>query len=277
MPNPIHVPRNPLLEKIKSKKVALGLVCHDPHMVELLSRLGFDFFFIDQMFTDCDWQKTQQLLWNGEAAGITPVVRVQSNPWMGYDPHISVDVQRLAGIGTQFILISNSGKKEIEDALVVSKDWHRRCTTVHQFEDLNWASQIDAMADQCFIVPQPETKAAFDELEETMALPGLKMIHIAMTDASRCLASGSDRSPQHNPDFESPQLWAYVKRTVELAGKLGITVGANTSYAYTLKGMRARVKRLVDAGITFVHIQTAPFLFQVAMTEWLEGVRSDIP
>jgi len=34
-----------------------------------------------------------------EAAGITPVVRVHSDPWTVYDHRIAVDLSRLQGIG----------------------------------------------------------------------------------------------------------------------------------------------------------------------------------
>jgi hypothetical protein len=36
------------------------------------------------------------------------------------------------------------------------------------------------------------------------------------------------------------------------------------------------VKRLHDAGMEFIMIQGAPFLFQVAMTEFLNGVKEDL-
>ncbi len=40
--------------------------------------------------------------------------------------------------------------------------------------------------------------------------------------------------------------------------------------------MRQRVKWLHDAGMGFIMIQGAPFLFQVAMTEFLTGVKQDL-
>jgi 2-keto-3-deoxy-L-rhamnonate aldolase RhmA len=52
-------------------------------MVELAAFLGLDWFMIDMMFTVLDFGRTQLLIRTGEAAEITPVVRVQSNPWLG--------------------------------------------------------------------------------------------------------------------------------------------------------------------------------------------------
>jgi 2-keto-3-deoxy-L-rhamnonate aldolase RhmA len=262
--------KNPLLEKIKQNKPALGCHTGDPHLVELLAQLGMDWFYIDHMFADNDWSKTQTLLWAGEAAGITPVIRIQAHPWLGYDHRVAVDVSRAQGIGAQFMLVSHSGDQEIREALSVAKDWHRRAMTVHAFKSLDWAGTIDQMTDQAYIIPHAETTGALESIEQTMSLPDLKMFFIGMTDASLVITG------EKNPDFKNPKLWAYIKKVVEIAEKRGIYIGANTSYAYTLNGMRERVKMLVDAGLKFIMMQTAPFLFQVAMTELLDGVRSDL-
>lgn len=261
---------NPLLEKIKAKKTALGLFLQEPGMVELSASLGFDWFMIDQMFTGLDWGKTQYLIRTAKGAGITPVVRVQSNPWIGYDHRIAVDVTRAQGIGAQFIFVSNSCCKEIEECFLVSRDWHRNPGIVHPFNNSKWDKQIDEMGDETFIIPQVETLKALDEMEETLALPGLRMFFFAMTDASRAVTG------QKNPDWYNPKLWKYVDKAVKIGEKKGIVIGANTSYAYTMKEMRERVKRLHDAGIKMIAVQGATFLFKVAMNEFLAGVKEDL-
>jgi 2-keto-3-deoxy-L-rhamnonate aldolase RhmA len=266
----VPVWKNPLLDKLKANKIALGTGSNNPHEPELLAALGFDWFWIDQMFTDNGWEKTQVLLWAGEAAGITPVVRIQSHPWAGYDHRLCVDVSRAQGIGAQFILVSHSDDKEIEECLEVGHDWHRRALTVHPFTNPDWDAKIDAMSDSAFIIPHAETKGALEQIERTMELPGLKMFFIAMTDASRIITG------QKKPDFENPKLWDYLRKVVEIAGKKGIYVGTNTSYSYTMAGMRERVKKLADAGIKFIMIQHTAFLLQIALTEFLEGVTKDL-
>ena len=262
--------KNPLLDKIKANKPALGCATGDPHLVELLAQLGMDWFYIDHMFTDNDWEKTQTLLWAGEAAGITPVIRMQAHPWLGYDHRIAVDISRAQGIGAEFMLVSHSGKREIEEALHVAKDWHRRAMTVHPFKNLDWASKVDQMTGQVYIIPHAESTGALEEIEETMALPDLKMFFVGMTDASLQITGSK------NPDIKNPKLWAYLKKVIDCAERNNIYVGANTSYAYTITGMRERVKMLVDAGFKFIMMQTAPFLFQIGMMELLDGIASDI-
>jgi 2-keto-3-deoxy-L-rhamnonate aldolase RhmA len=206
-----------------------------------------------------------------EAAGITPVVRAHSDPWMGYDHRIAVDLSRLQGIGAQFILVSHSGIQEIKDALEVAKDWHRRALWVHPFKSrAEWDERIDAMHQGAYIIPHAESLGSVDTLEETMSLPDLKMFFFGMTDLSKVIGNSK------KPNWDDPKLWQFVDRAVKIGQEKGIVIGANTSYAYTMAEMRQRVKRLKEAGMGFIMIQGAPFLFQVAMTEFLKGVREDL-
>lgn len=263
--------RNPLLEKFKAKKTAIGLYVNDPDSVELCAHVGFDWFMIDQMFTALDWNKTQQMIRAGEAAGITPVVRVQSNPWIGYDHHIAVDVQRAQGIGAQFIRVSFSDKKEIEECLATAKDWHRKALWIHPFRDNNeWDAGIDEMAEATFIQPSAESKGALAAIDEVLEMPGLKTFNIAMTDASKMITG------EKKPDWYHLKLWQYVDKVVKAAERKGIMVSAGTSYAYSLKEMGERVRRLHGAGVRMILAQGAPFLLQLAAIELLDGVRADL-
>jgi 4-hydroxy-2-oxoheptanedioate aldolase len=265
------MPTNPLLEKVRKNETALGVAITEPDMVELCGFLGLDWFMIDMMFTGLDFGRTQYLIRTGEAAGITPVVRAQSNPWLGYDHRIAVDVTRIIGMGAQFVLISHSCRKEIEESLQAAKGWHRRALWIHQFKSLEeWEQKTDEIVGGNYVIPHAESEGALAELEETIALPGLKMFFIAMTDASKIITRSK------TPDWHHKKLWEYVDKAVKLGEKHGVMVGANTSYGYTMAEMRLRVRRLHEAGVKFILMQPVQFLFQVAMTDFLGGVRSDL-
>jgi len=260
--------KNPLLDNIRQGRTSLGCFVNDPDTLELCAFLGLDWVCIDQMFTSNDWSKTEMLIRTAEAAGITPVIRVHSFPWLGYDRRIAVDVARLRGIGGEFIMVSNSGKQEIEDCLEVSKDWHRKALTIHPFRAMDeWAPVSSQQEHATFIIPQPETRKGLDDLEATMKLPGIKIVFIAMTDASRTL------SGQQQPDWNLPALWDYVDRAVALGKEYGVTVGANTSYTYNLAEQKTRIQKLHDRGVRMIMLQTAYFYLQVAMSEFLKDVR----
>ncbi len=263
--------KNPLLEKIKSDRTALGLFINSPDMVETCAHLGFDCFMIDQMFSGLDWSKTEEMIRTGEAAGITPVVRIQSNPWIGYDHRLAVDVTRAQAIGAQFIFVSHSCKKEIEECIAVSTDWHRKPLIIHPFSSFDdWDQKTDKMGQETFIIPTPESRGALEELEETLSIPGLKMYFIAMTDASRVIANSV------KPDWYHPKLWEYVNKAVTIGKKKGIVIGANTSYAYDMEELRKRTKKLHDVGVRLILVQHASFLFQVAVGHFLNAVKGDL-
>lgn len=263
--------RNPLLEKFVRKEVALGLGINNPDMVELCAFLGFDWFQLDQMWSDLDWGKSKEMIRTGQAAGITPVLRVQANPWLGYDHRLAVDATRAQGIGAQFILVSNSCNKEIEECLAATGSWHRNIRAVHPFKSIGeWDAKTREMTEATYIIPQPESKGGLEEMEKTLELPGLKAFFIAMTDASKAITGTK------TPDFNHPRLWEYVTKAVSIGEKKSITIGANTSYAYTMKELQNRVKQLADAGVRMIMIQGAPFLFQVAIGQFIEDVKQDL-
>jgi 4-hydroxy-2-oxoheptanedioate aldolase len=188
-------PRNPMLECMQSGRTALEVWANDPETVELCAFLGLDWIMIDMMFTGMDFRDVQNMIRTCEAAGITPVVRAHSDPWLGYDHRIAVDLSRLQGIGAQFILVSHSGIREIEEALEVAKDWHRRALWVHPFRNrAEWDRRIDAMHEGAYIIPHAESLGSVEKLDETMDLPGLKMFFFGMTDLSKVLANSKSRT-----------------------------------------------------------------------------------
>src|SRR5450756_1637486 len=132
--------QNPLLDRIKEGKTSLGVWANSPDMVELCAFVGFHWVMIDQMFTSNDWSKTEDLLRAAEASGITPVVRIHSNPWLGYDHRIAVDVSRLNGIAAQFILVSHSCKEDVGECLQARRVWPRKalrirtCLTLQEWD-----------------------------------------------------------------------------------------------------------------------------------------------
>ena len=120
------MPRDSLREKLDTGASAIGVIALDPYSIEVAAHMGFDWIFIDQMFTSLDWTVTEGLLRCCDAAGITPVIRVPSNPWLGYDHRIAVEVTRLISIGARYIVVSNSCRKEIEECLEAARNWHHK-------------------------------------------------------------------------------------------------------------------------------------------------------
>lgn len=263
--------KDSLAEKIRSGATAIGAYTNDADMIELMAHMGFDYVMIDQMFTSTDWSKVETLIRTSEASGITPLIRVQSNPWLGYDHRVAVDVARLLGIGAQYVIVSHSGIQEIQECIEASRDWHRKAMHIHPFDGFDqWSPRIDKMASGTTIIPQPETRQSLSESTQTLELPDVRMLFYAMTDASRVLAGDA------KPDWYLPELWDLVDQGVAAARNKGAVVMANTSYAYTMEELANRVAKLHAHGVQMILVQGAPFLFQIAVGEFLSRVRSHV-
>lgn len=260
--------RNLMLEKLKSGGTALGLYINSPDMVELCAHLGFDYFIIDQMFSSNDWGKTEELIRTGEAAGITPMVRIQSNPWQGYDHRLAVDVTRALGVGAQFVTVSVSNKREVEECMEAGTDWHRKVMIIHWYKDYDeWVPKHSEQSKETFVMPLLESEGALAEMDDIIQMPAMKILRVAMTDSSRVLTGG------HKPDWYHPALWQRLDAAVALGKQHGVVIGANTSYAYSLEELQSRITRLHEHGVRMILVQGANFLFQVAMNEFLRPLR----
>jgi 4-hydroxy-2-oxoheptanedioate aldolase len=263
--------RNPLLDKYRSGGTALGVIVNSPDMIEVCAQIGFDWVEIDQMFTAFDWNDVQYMIRTAEAAGITPVVRIQSYPWLGYDHRVPIDVSRVLAIGAQFVMVSHSGKREIEECLSLADDWHRKALWLHPFKSFDdWGTVTDEMAQGTFIIPQPESAGALAELDETLALPGVRMLFFAMGDLSKLL-SGSKR-----PEWYHPKLWEHVRRAVAIGRERGIMIGGVTSYAYDLQELASRIKKLHDEGVRLIMLPGVNFVTQLVLGKFIDGVKQDL-
>ena len=258
---------NPLLRKIHEGGTCIGTRINSADMIELCGHVGFEWFVIDQMFSANDWGRTENFIRAGEAAGITPVVRIQANPWVGYDHRLAVEVSRAMGIGAQFVLVSNSCKKEIDECTEVAKGWHRKAMIIHPFNDeKEWLVKRDR-PQESFVIPQPESKGAIEEIDEIVKHPDVKAIFFAMSDATMSLTG------QKKPDWYHPIIWDHLDRVVALGKKHDCIIGANTSYAYDMDELVKRVRLLHEHGVRLIQVQSVNFIFQIVANKFLRELK----
>jgi hypothetical protein len=243
---------------------AYGLWLSTPEMVEVSAHVGFDWFMVDQMFSANGWERTEELLRAGEAAGITPVIRVQSFPWLGHDHRVAIEVARASGVGARFVMVSASGAEEIDDSLRAALDRHRRLLTVGPLPAA--ASSGPAPRSATVVIPHLEVRPAIDATESIMARPEVSLVFIAVTDTLRELT----HDPQ--PDFYAPPLWEYLDAAVDLGRRHHVVVGANTGFGESLAELLRRAERLHEHGVRMIMLQGGTFLFQLAASDLLAGL-----
>lgn len=213
--------RDALHEKLGTGGTALGVIAFEPYSIELAAHMGFDWVFIDQMFTSLDWSSTEALMRCCESVGVTPIVRVQSNPWLGYDHRIAVDVTRLISIGARYIVVSNSCLKEIEECVEAARNWHQKYWVHKSAADAELGAKGAASGIQ--IIPQPECKQGLNELTDTLAIPGIRMTFVGTTDPS--IALGKSKVP----NFYAKELWNFIDQVKATPQGRDAILMANTS------------------------------------------------
>jgi 2-keto-3-deoxy-L-rhamnonate aldolase RhmA len=262
-----------LLEAVKAKRLSLGVleVTASPEMVEVLAYAGFDWVVIDLMFESTDWTLAANMVRAAKAWGITPLIRVPSNPWVQEeDPHILVDITRALGIGATGVTLSVNTPDIVAKALEVCKEWHRNIHIMPFAEDMRKYAQVQKkMAEDTLLIPLLESQQALQNMEEICKVHGLKAFNVAISDVSRMIG--------HSFDYEHPEVWKVVDKAANLAEKYNLYLGGNTGYQFQDPvSIAKRIKRLYDHGVRRVTVQTTGALFQFFCQSIIKATRAEL-
>ena len=124
------------------------------------------------------------------------------------------------------------------------------------------------LADETFVIPQPEARSALDEALETLALPEVRMLFVATGDASREL------SDTGSWDWYDPKLRDLIVSLVEAGQRKGAVIGASCGSGKDLAELAKRVEYLHRLGVRMILIQGTPYLFQVAIAPFVRELRA---
>ncbi len=262
-----------LLEAVKAKRLSLGVleVTASPEMVETLAYSGFDWVCIDLMFESTDWSLAANMVRAAKAWGITPLIRVPSNPWVHEeDPHILVDVTRALGIGATGVNLSVNTPHIVEMALEVCKEWHRNIHIMPFAEDMRKYPEVQKkMAEDTLLTPLLESQQALQNMEEICRVPGLKAFNVAGSDLSRMVG--------HPFDYEHPEVWKVIDKAANLAEKYNLFLGSNTGYQFQdPDSIAKRIKRLYDHGVRRITVQSTGSLFQFFCQSIIKATNTEL-
>jgi 2-keto-3-deoxy-L-rhamnonate aldolase RhmA len=248
-----------LLEAARANRLSLGIleVTASPEVVETLAYAGFDWVCIDLMFESTDWTLAAHMVRAAKGAGITPLIRVPSNPWVsGDDPHVLVDITRALGIDATGVVVSLDSPRTVARAVEVCREWHRNIHIMPFADDMGRYREVARqMAENTLLVPLLESEGALRNLEEFFQVDGLRALCIGISDASRMLG--------HPFEYEHPEVWRLIDRAANLAAKHGIYLMGNTGYQFQdPAAIAGRVQRLYQHGVRMVLVQSTGSLLQ---------------
>jgi 2-keto-3-deoxy-L-rhamnonate aldolase RhmA len=265
---------NKLSEAAKANRLSLGIleVTASPEVVETLAFAGFDWVCIDLMFESTDWNLAAHMVRAAKGSGITPIIRVPSNPWVaGDDPHVLIDVTRAFGIDAAGVLASLDSPAMVAKGVEVSREWHRNIHIIPFAADMRdqpeWARRV---AEESFFIPLLESHGALRNMEDFFRVDGLKAVCLGISDASRMLG--------HPLDYEHPDVWRLVDQAANLAAKHGIYLMGNTGYQFQdAASIAQRIKRLYDHGVRMVLIQSTGALLQFFCQSVITATLAAVP
>lgn len=264
---------NKLLEAAKARRLSIGIleVTASPEIVETLAFAGFDWVCIDLMFESTDWTLAAHMVRAAKGAGISPVIRVPSNPWAaGEDAHVLVDVTRAIGIDATGVMVSLDSPRLLAKAVEVSREWHRNIHVVPFADDMRLQEQMQKqMADDTLLIPLLESDYALQNLEEFFRVEGLKAVSIGISDASKMLG--------HPLDYEHPDVWHLIDKAASLADKYGLYLMGNTGYQFRdAESIAKRIRRLHDHGVRMVTVQSTGALLQFFCQAILRATKAEL-
>ena len=140
---------------------------------------------------------------------------------------------------------------------------------IHPYDDEeDWLVKRESPRPQeSFVIPQPESKGAIEEIDEIVKHPDIKAIFFAMSDATMSI-TGKKR-----PDWYHPVIWEHLDRVVALGKQHDCIIGANTSYAYNMEELVKRVRLLHEHGVRLIQVQSVNFIFQIVANKFLRELK----
>jgi 4-hydroxy-2-oxoheptanedioate aldolase len=253
---------NRVKERLAEGKIVTGTltVSPSPEAIQTIAAAGMDYVIVDQMYGGISWRDAAEMARAARLSGITPMLRLQAEPWAVMDnKQVAVDAGRALSIGYEGLMFSVTSPSEVEAvATVVERSWHRELQVIPWTRG-EFQAHLDKLREDTFVCLLIEGKAAYDRAEELAVLGGIDSLFCATTDLS-IEFTGSVNS-------ESDETWAAVDHLADLCQKNDLALWANTGMGYsTFPEMVDRATRLVDHGVQMIMFQTSELLLQMGAT-----------
>lgn len=213
-----------MFERIARGEKSLGSVMREmgDEWIEIYGYVGMDFACIDFMITAIDWSDAAHMVRTCNAHEMTPWVRLQTYPWGEHDldPRLPADVLRAISLGIEVVMASVSTPRAVAAMLEAANDGnHRR---VHLKKPLfpprpgldRREDRKDLPMYPTMIMPCIESQQGIDQLDNILAVDGLKAIFLGMGDLTRILGKPGDTQHAVIHDFFDDVMTRAKKRDV---------------------------------------------------------------
>lgn len=249
-------------ELFEKEEPAIGtwITIQNCDLVETLSTLPFDWFMFDWEHSPADISTLQTLLPGIRGTDITPFVRV---PWNDI-----VRIKRVLDIGLEGILVPYvNNEKEAKNAVKACRYppngvrgvGPRRAT---MYGDTDIEEYFHNFEDEDLIVGVlVETQKALDNLDDILAVEGIKLAFVGPYDLSANLEIFGQ--------FDHPKFQNAIERVLNVSEEVGVTPGIYTRSA-------KKAKTWIEKGFRFVSISSDYLVLRDAYSNALKGLRDSL-
>lgn len=243
--------KNLLKEKLKKGEIAIGTVVTlgHPDVTEWLSKLGYDWLFLDAEHGPMGFETLQQMMQSMNGTNCTPIVRPQWN-----DPVI---IKRVLDIGAHGIIAPMvSSREEAENAV---KACRYPSAGIRGFGPRRAAmfdpSYYETANDEILTIVLIETDAAIKNIDEILSVDGIDVGFVGFADLSLSMGLGLP------PKWDEPRYLEAYDKVVKTASKWGKIAGMHTN----LSNNPGNVNWAIERGFRMVTVSDSDsFIIQGA-------------
>ena len=212
---PEMVRRNRILQAVEDGRKAAGYQITYPSVwaVEILSRVNFDFVWIDGEHGPFTYTDLEDMTRAAESAGITPIARVENVAASTILQYLDRGIQGIMGPH----ISSREDAEMLTDSCyfgpIGNRSFGGNRGTLYSFTPDAWGDKRDFYQqsnDNTLVGALLEDQGAIENIDEILAVPGIHYFGIGMNDFAQGI--GYAGQPEH-PDVvkEADELSAYIR------------------------------------------------------------------
>ena len=249
---------NTLRAKLQRGEVAYGMLTpiYDPAIVEVIGRLGFDFYMMDGEHGAGGPLQLEHLVRACETVGMTPLVRVPTS-----EPKAVLQYLDTGVMGVMLPGVREAGDvQRLVDAVKYPPVGQRGVAGVRANDYLlgpmAQADYVRFANEQTLILPQIETMEAVDNIEALVRVQGIDGFIVGPRDLS--MAMGFYDGPAH------PEVRAVIDHVFEVVLGAGLLIGTTAPTGEEAADLVARGARIILGSVAWLLQAGAGRFFQAA-------------
>ena len=229
--------RNHIKHTLKDGGWVLGTCLTDylgTEAVTVVKAAGLDHFFIDAEHSRASFSDIQTLVRAAKGLGVVPLVRIANIEY--------ALVARMLDCGAFGIVAPRIERPEqVEELVKIMKFPPRGLRNIiNDFEFTGAQNEMDSSDAETMCIPQVETKAAVENIDEIAAIPGVDATMVGPFDLSVSLGIPGQ--------FDSAIFWDAFDRMVEGCNKHGVAPGVHAGNPEMLQKCKEHGARLLFCG-----------------------------